>query len=50
MCMRFESLDMWKLAQQHYLAIDDLMKESKEYYLKDQILRASLSVSNNIAE
>lgn len=48
--MRFESLDMWKLAQQHYLTIDDLMKDSKEYYLKDQILRASLSVSNNIAE
>lgn len=48
--MKFEDLDMRVLAQKHYLSLDAIMKDSKEYYLKDQILRAALSISNNIAE
>lgn len=49
----FEELECWKASRDLYLKIRSLVYSSEvksEFYLKDQILRAALSVSNNIAE
>jgi len=50
---RFENLDIWKLAIEYADEIYDLVEKipSKEKYnLSDQLQRAALSISNNIAE
>lgn len=50
---RFEDLDCWKAGKDLYIKLRQFISGSpieKEYYLKDQLLRAGLSVSNNIAE
>lgn len=46
----FEELRIWKEAQDVALAIYKLFKENKDYGFKDQIQRAAISISNNIAE
>ena len=49
----FYDLDCWKESKDIYLAMRKFIGQNaikKEYYLKDQLLRASLSISNNIAE
>ena len=47
---RFEDLIVWKKAQSLTVAVYHCFAETNEYFLKDQICRASLSISNNIAE
>ncbi len=50
---KFEDLDSWKAGKDLYVQIRSLVNESSlknEYYFRDQLLRAALSVSNNIAE
>lgn len=50
----FENLDIWNKAQVLgaiiYLLCDDNPKIGKDFSFKDQIKRAALSISNNIAE
>lgn len=48
----FEDLEVWKLGISLYIDLTKVfnVKEFKDYYFRDQILRASLSISNNIAE
>lgn len=46
----FEDLKVWQKAKALFIDLYPLIKDSKEYFLKDQLLRASLSISNNIAE
>ena len=46
----FEDLQVWKKAQDFYLELDILFAKSKEFFFRDQLLRAGLSISNNIAE
>jgi four helix bundle protein len=50
----FEDLDIWKKAQEFaamiYELCDSNLKISKDFSFKDQIKRAVLSISNNIAE
>lgn len=50
----FEDLDIWKKAQELgamvYKLCDNNQKIAKDFSFKDQIKRASLSISNNIAE
>jgi four helix bundle protein len=50
----FEELQIWKMAQELgakvYLLCNTNEKIVKDYSFKDQIKRASLSISNNIAE
>ncbi len=46
----FENLDVWKRSCQLSVRIYNLMKDSKEYSLKDQIFRSSISIPSNIAE
>jgi four helix bundle protein len=47
---RFEDLKVWQKAQEFFLELDVLFKNSKDFFFRDQILRAGLSISNNIAE
>ncbi len=46
----FTDLVVWQKSRQLFKEVYELMRNSKEYYLRDQILRATLSISNNIAE
>jgi four helix bundle protein len=51
MAKSFEDLEVWKKSVQLYLELSSKIEIScKEYFFKDQILRACLSISNNIAE
>lgn len=47
---KFEDLVAWKKAQDLSVEIYSLFQNSKDFSFKDQICRASVSVSNNIAE
>ena len=46
----FEDILSWKKSQDLSLVIYKIFKENKDYGFKDQIQRAIISVSNNIAE
>lgn len=50
---RFEDLEIWKLARELVRDVYELTQKkefSKDYSLKDQIRRSSVSVMNNISE
>jgi four helix bundle protein len=47
---RFEDLKMWQCAIELGILMNNEFRNSKNYALKDQMLRAVLSISNNIAE
>lgn len=47
---KFEDLIVWKKAQDFSVAIYNNYSNLKDYSFKDQITRASVSISNNIAE
>lgn len=47
---KFENLIVWKESFELSVQIYKMMKDSKEYALRDQILRSSLSIPSNIAE
>ena len=46
----FEDLRIWKDAQSVALEIYEMFKDNKDYGFRDQIQRAAISISNNIAE
>lgn len=47
---RFEDLKMWQKSQDLAVTIYSCFSTHKDYGFKDQITRASVSISNNIAE
>ena len=47
---KFEDIIVWQKAQDFAVAIYNEFKNSKDYAFCDQIKRASVSISNNIAE
>jgi len=47
---RFEEIKAWQSAKELTLNLYSLFKDIKDYCFRDQILRASVSVMNNIAE
>ena len=47
---QFEDLRVWQSAKELFKVTSKYFGESKKYFFRDQILRAALSVSNNIAE
>ena len=47
---KFEYLLVWQKAQDFAVAIYQNFSDSRDYFFKDQILRASISISNNITE
>ena len=46
----FEELEVWKRACKLAVRIYDLLKDCKDYGLKDQMTRAAVSIASNIAE
>ena len=46
----FEELDVWKRACQLSVNTYQLMASCRDYGLKDQMTRASVSIASNIAE
>jgi len=47
---KFEDIVAWQKSQDLVIEIYSLFRESKDYGFKDQICRATISISNNIAE
>lgn len=47
---RFEDLIAWQKSQDFAIEIYRSFSQSKDYSFKDQICRAAVSISNNIAE
>lgn len=47
---QFENLRVWQSARELYKLTSKYFGDSKQYFFRDQILKAALSVSNNIAE
>lgn len=47
---RFEDLLVWQKSQNFAVCIYKDFSKLKDYYFRDQITRASVSISNNIAE
>lgn len=47
---RFEDILSWQKSKELNIKISHLFKDCKNYSFKDQILRCSLSIMNNIAE
>ncbi len=47
---KFEDIIAWQKARKLSLCIYKLFQNNKDFSFKDQICRASISVSNNIAE
>ena len=47
---RFEDLIVWQKAQDLAVLVFETYKLNKDYSFKDQIWRASISISNNISE
>ena len=50
MIKKFEDIVAWQKAQRLALEIYSVFKNSKDFGFKDQICRASVSISSNIAE
>jgi four helix bundle protein len=48
--MPFEELKVWKKACRMTVNLYELLKNCRDYAIKDQMLRASLSIPSNIAE
>ncbi len=46
----FEELDVWKLGCNLAVRVYEALKDCKDFGLKDQMTRAAVSISSNIAE
>ncbi len=47
---KFEDIIAWQKAQDLAVELYDIFRDNRDYAFKDQILRAAVSISNNIAE
>lgn len=50
MSSNFENFDVWKKACRLNVDLWKLLTDSKEYWIRDQMLRSALSIPSNIAE
>jgi four helix bundle protein len=46
----FEDLEVWKKAVSVSVKVYEILKDSRDYGLKDQMTRAAVSIASNIAE
>jgi len=46
----FEELDVWKLGCRLAVRVYEVLKECRDFGLKDQMTRAAVSIASNIAE
>jgi four helix bundle protein len=49
-CSSFEDLDVWQRACRLGVRIHEVLKNCKDYGLKDQMTRSAVSIASNIAE
>ncbi|WP_299366154.1 four helix bundle protein [Winogradskyella sp.] len=47
---KFEDLLVWQKSQDLAVSIYDIFKDNKDFSFRDQIRRATISISNNIVE
>lgn len=47
---KFEDIIAWQKAQQYAVEVYDVFQDLKDFGFKDQVCRAVISISNNIAE
>lgn len=50
MFQSFEDLEVWKRSCQLAVQVYEMVRPSRDYSLKDQMQRASVSIASNIAE
>ncbi len=50
MTVSFEDLDVWKRSCRLCVKLYELLRDCREWGIKDQMLRASVSIPSNIAE
>ncbi len=50
MASSFEDLEVWKISCRLSIRLYKLLKDCRDYSIKDQMLRASVSIASNIAE
>ncbi|MGD0341698.1 MAG: four helix bundle protein [Bacteroidales bacterium] len=50
MIEKFEDLNVWQESVQLSIELYSLLKDCKDYSLRDQIQRSSISIASNIAE
>ncbi|MBC8526570.1 MAG: four helix bundle protein [Candidatus Cloacimonetes bacterium] len=50
MSSSFEDLEVWKKSCRLSIKLYNLLKDCRDYGIKDQMLRASVSIPSNIAE
>lgn len=50
MVNHFTELIIWQLSKKLYVDLHILMESEQDYFFRSQLLRATLSISNNIAE
>ncbi|HVW38615.1 MAG TPA: four helix bundle protein, partial [Pirellulales bacterium] len=50
MYQSFEELEVWKRACQIAVRVYELLRECREFGLRDQMQRAAVSIASNIAE
>ena len=50
MYQSFEELEVWKRACQLAVRIYEVLRESREFGLRNQMQRAAVSIASNIAE
>lgn len=46
----FEELEVWQRSTQLAVSLYEILRECKDYGLKDQMTRSAVSISSNIAE
>lgn len=47
---RFEDLEVWQTSMKLVVKIYDLLKDSRDFGIRDQIQRSAVSIPSNIAE
>jgi four helix bundle protein len=50
MSQRFEDLQIWQAAMENCIQVHELMKNCKNFGLRDQMIRCAVSVPPNISE
>ena len=48
--MQFEDLEIWKITEKLIINVYKITKQIKDFWFRDQLQRACISIANNISE